>query len=84
MQEITTTASDGFGVPENRSNASPIIGKMVRFTNDGRFVVDRTTQLPTSPARWSSALALKVAVAGLASAGHRDVPPKMSADRRLL
>jgi hypothetical protein len=47
MQEITTTTGDGFGVPENRNNASPIIGKMVKFTNDGRFVIDKTTQLPT-------------------------------------
>jgi hypothetical protein len=47
MQEITTTTGDGFGVAENRSNASPIIGRMVKFTNDGRFVVDKTTQLPT-------------------------------------
>jgi hypothetical protein len=42
-----TTTGDGFGVSENRSNASPIIGKMVKFTNDGRFVIDKTTQLPT-------------------------------------
>jgi hypothetical protein len=49
MTKVTTdkaATSDGFGVPENRSNrsgANPIIGKMVKFTNDGKFVVDKTT-----------------------------------------
>ena len=44
--DLLTPSGDGFGVPENRSNTSPIIGRMVKFTNDGRFVADKTTMLP--------------------------------------
>jgi hypothetical protein len=50
MQEISkgddsAVADDGFAVRENRSTNSPIIGKMVKFTNDAKFVFDKTSVL---------------------------------------
>jgi len=55
MQEMTKTTTnevatdDGFGVSENRSGTSLIIGKMVKFTNDGPQPKD--DPISTSPKR---------------------------------
>jgi hypothetical protein len=41
MSEITLASNDGFAVPE-KSGGSAIVGKLVKFSVDGRFVVDKT------------------------------------------
>jgi hypothetical protein len=41
MSEVTIVPNDGFAVPE-KSGGSAIVGKLVKFSVDGKFVVDKT------------------------------------------
>lgn len=44
--ETTAVSGSGFGVKENRSGSSFIIGKMLKFTNEKTFVYDKSTVIP--------------------------------------
>jgi hypothetical protein len=45
MNDLAVLNNDGWNVEEN-TGTSPIVGKMVKFTTDGRFVCDKTETIP--------------------------------------